>query len=304
MNPLRSIFLGLSRIPLPVVLMVIGVLAAGVTTLTISYLHEQETKTDKAIQEAVDAQKGQLIRVVRAVKDIAEGTLISYDALEEKEIRGHMSQGALNNASLAVGRTAKFLITAGSIINFSDLAPEQTMTGIEARLKPGYRAVTFPIDASSGVAGFVGPGSRVDILASAGSGHDTNTGCILSDVAVIAVGDTTQRLASGSTYQGNTITVAVSTADTTKLIKAQIAAGKLYMALRNQKDHSPIRVVDVTALYAKPIAELRIPQAPLIPPLVEPVVSTTNDEPQNSSRFVNVEMFTGTKKETVTVPSI
>lgn len=302
MNPLRSIFLGISRIPLPVMLMVIGVLAAGVTALIISYLHEQETKTAAAIQAAEQAKLGQLIRVVKAVKDIPEGAIITYEALEEKEIRGQATQGTLNNASLAVGRTTKFLIPTGSVISFTDLAPMQPVTGIEARLKEGYRAVTFPVDSSSGVAGFVGPGSRVDILASAGAGHETNTGCILSDVEVIAVGDITQRAASGTAYQANTITVAVSPTDTTKLIKAQVASGKLYMALRNQRDHAPMRVVDVTALYKEPIAEINVPPVPFIPPSVDHATPATNFAEVDSEH--SVEMISGTRKEKVTVPAI
>jgi pilus assembly protein CpaB len=301
MNPLRSIFLGISRIPLSVMLLVIVVLAIGVTTLILSYLHEQETKTANAIKAAQQAQLGDLIRVVKAVKDIPEGTTISFDALEEKEIRGQHAQGELSNATLAVGRTAKYLIPAGNVVTFGDLAPMEPVTGIEARLKPGYRAVTFPVDSSSGVAGFVAPGSRVDILASAGSGHDTNTGCILSDVEVIAVGDITQRAASGTTYQGSTITVAVSPADTTKLIKAQIASGKLYMALRNQKDHAPIRVVDVTSLYKQPIAEINVPPVPFIPPVGEQAVQNTDIQ---AARDHSIEVISGTRKETVSVPAI
>ncbi len=303
MNPLRSIFLGISRIPLPVMLMVIGVLAAGVTALIISYLHEQETRTAEAIKAAERAKQGQLIRVVSAVKDIPEGAIITYEALEEKEIRGYATQGTLNNASLAVGRTTKFLIPTGSVISFTDLAPMQEVTGIEARLKEGYRAVTFPVDSSSGVAGFVGPGSRVDILASAGAGHETSTGCILSDVEVIAVGDITQRAASGTAYQANTITVAVSPTDTTKLIKAQVASGKLYMALRNQKDHSPIRVVDVTALYKKPIEEVILPPIPFVPPLADRSLQSV-DLTDRAAKEYSVEVISGTKKETVTVPAI
>ncbi|MBX9878354.1 MAG: Flp pilus assembly protein CpaB [Candidatus Obscuribacterales bacterium] len=302
MNPLRNIFLGMSRIPLPVMLLAIVVLAIGVTTLIVSYVHEQETRTAEAIRKAQQAEQGELIRVVKAVKDIPEGSAITFEALEEKEIRGHYAQGTLNNASLAVGRTAKYLIPAGNLVSFGDLAPVDQLIGIEARLKAGYRAVTFPVDSSSGVAGFVAPGSRVDILASAGSGHETSTGCILSDVEVIAVGDTTERAASGTTYQGNTITVAVSTADTTKLIKAQIASGKLYMALRNQKDHAPIRVVDVTSLYKQPVAEINVPVVPLIPPPQENLVR--NADVQTPSKDYSVEIISGTRKEIMSVPAI
>lgn len=302
MNPLRAVFLGLSRIPLPVIVMIIGVLAAGVTALTVAYVHEQEVRTANAIKEAEQAKRGDLIRIVKAVKDIPEGATITYEALEEKEMRGHKTQGSLENASLAVGRKTKFLIPAGTVISFNDLTPTQDLPGIEGRLKNGYRAVTFPVDSSSGVAGFVGPGSRVDVLASAGSGTDTNTGCILSDVEVIAVGETTQRAASGSTYQGNTITIAASPSDTTKLIKAQIASGKLYMALRGQRDHAPVHVVDVTSLYKSSVAEVNVPLVPLIPPSSR--MDITPDEGVQTVNNHSVELINGNKKEVIAVPAL
>lgn len=302
MNPLRSIFLGISRIPLSVMLSIIVVMAGTVTTLIVSYLHEQDTRTADAISRAHQAALGNLVRVVTTTKDIPEGATITSDALEEKELRGQQMPGTLNNATLAIGRTAKYLIPSGTIVSFRDLAALEELPGIEGKLKEGYRAVTFPVDSSSGVAGFVGPGSRVDILASAGSGHDTDTGCILSDVQVIAVGDTIQRAAGGTTYQGNTITVAVSPADTTKLIKAQVASGKLYMALRNQKDHTPIRVVDVTSLYKQPIAEVNVLPAPLILPPQDNFADVKAQIP--TAKDHSIEVISGTRKEIVSVPAI
>jgi pilus assembly protein CpaB len=300
MNPLRSLFFWLSRIPLPVIVLVIGVMAAGVTTLTVAYVHEQEAKRDEAIRKANEAILGDIIHVVKTVKDIPEDTMITSDALEEKQTRGRKTDGTLADASLAVGRITKYALPVGSIVTFGDLKPIQELTGIEARLKEGFRAVTFPVDATSGVAGFVGPGSRVDILASAGAGNETNTGCILSDVEVIAVGDTTQRASSSAIYQTNSITVAVSSTDTTKLIKAQVASGKLYMALRNQRDHAPIRVVDVTALYKTPVAQINQSSIPFIPRLERPVTQAVQQTDDQHS----VEMISGTKKDTVTVPAI
>ncbi|CAN5950464.1 unnamed protein product [Sphagnum jensenii] len=45
--------------------------------------------------------------------------------------------------------------------------------GFQSKLKEGMRAVTFAVDNNSGVAGFVDPDSRVDIVAMLGSGVDT-----------------------------------------------------------------------------------------------------------------------------------
>ena len=301
MNPLRSLFLGLSRIPLPALLLIIGFIAAGVTALVVGYIHEQEDRLKQA-QILIDKEReGQIYTVVRAVKDIPEGATIGSDSLEERQEHGKAPGNSLENASLAIGRISKYRIPAGTIVSFHDFTEE--ISGFESRLKPGYRAVTFPIDSSSGVAGFVGPGSRVDILASAGSGNDTKTGCILSDAEVIAVGETIQRGGNSTTYQGNTVTVAISPDDTTKLIKAQVASGKLYLALRNQKDHTPVAVIDVTNLYDKPVASIDVPAPPMTlvsPPEFHPEPQPVSVQHDGHS----VEVISGAKKDTITVPSI
>ncbi|NJL72737.1 MAG: Flp pilus assembly protein CpaB [Candidatus Competibacteraceae bacterium] len=117
----------------------------------------------------------------------------------------------------------------------------------------------MPFDANSGVAGFVSPQSHVDVLSMVGSGQETKVAPILSDVEVVAVGQQFEREAKGQATPASSVTVAVSPEDTNKLIKA-VAASKLYLSLRNDKDHMPVTTVDVTALFAAP---KRIAQDPL-----------------------------------------
>ncbi|MBL0189535.1 MAG: hypothetical protein IPP97_27785 [Candidatus Obscuribacter sp.] len=51
----------------------------------------------------------------------------------------------------------------------------------------------------------------------------------------------------------SSVTVSLSPEDAAKLIKA-ITASKLYLTLRNDKDHTPVATVDVTSLFVKPPA--------------------------------------------------
>jgi len=153
------------------------------------------------------------------------------------------------------------------------LAPQGISLGFESRLKEGMRALTFAVDNNSGVAGFVTPESHVDIIAMVGSGAETKASPILSDVEVIAVGSMYQKNPGATTaVPASSVTVAVSPEDASKLIKG-IVAGKLYLTLRNDKDHTPVATVDVTSLFAKPpapktdLAALPPPSALPPPPL-------------------------------------
>ena len=111
------------------------------------------------------------------------------------------------------------------------------------------RAVTFGVDNNSGVAGFVTPDSRVDVISMVGSGADTKASPILSDVEVIAVGSLYQKTPGRSAaMSSSSVTVTVSPEDATKLIKA-ISASKLYLTLRNDKDRTPVATVDVTSMF-------------------------------------------------------
>src|ERR1700722_5112776 len=273
MNPLRALFLSLSRMPPAVMLLIIIGLAVLVTMMVTGKVSEQENqyKQQKADLEAKMSAKG---KVVYTIKDIPEGQTIPTEALEEREIeQSKIPQDAITSSSLAAGRVAKYGISTGQIVSQHDLAPQGISLGFESRLKEGMRAVTFAVDNNSGVAGFVTPESRVDIIAMVGSGPDTKASPILSDVEVIAVGQMYQKSPGAATaVPASSVTVAVSPEDAEKLIKG-IVAGKLYLTLRNDKDHTPVATVDVTSLFSKPpsakadLAALPPPSALPPPPL-------------------------------------
>lgn len=254
MNPLRALLVSLSRVPPAIMLVVIVGLAVVTTVVVTNQLSRTEQDyriKSKEMEERINATT----KVVYAVKDISEGQAIPADALELKAIpRGQAPADALASEALAIGRIAKFGIAAGQIVSLRDLRLQGKPAGFESRIKSGMRAVTFGVDSNSGVAGFIAPESRIDIMSMVGSGAETKVAAVLSDVEVIAVGQTYEKSAGGTaSAAASSVTVAVSPEDTQKLIKA-IAASKLYLALRSGNDRVPVPTVDVTSLYAKPAA--------------------------------------------------
>ncbi len=308
MNPLRALFLSLSRMPPALMLLIIVGLAVFVTYAVQSELGKSQ-RAAKEVEEALKAKYEQKSRVVYAIKAIPEGATISADSLEEREIdAGKAPQDALPSASMAVGRIAKYGIPDGQIVSQRELAPVGVSVGFEGKIKEGMRAVTFPIDQHSGVAGFVAPGSHVDILVTAGSGDDTNTKPILSDVEVIAVGQTFQRT-SGQTgaVPATSITILVSPDDAQKLVKA-IMAGKLYLTLRNDKDHTPVAVVDVSQLFEKRGSDSDMAALPPPASLPPPPLPGGFDEgggdiaPPPPPPLHEIEVWSGSKKDVLSVP--
>lgn len=314
MNPLRALFLSLSRMPPAVMLLVIIGLAVVVAMMVTSKVSESE-KTFEARKHELESRANAKGRVVYTIKDIPEGQTIPSDALEEREIeQAKIPADAITSASLAAGRVAKFGISTGQIVSQHDLAPQGISLGFESRLKEGMRALTFGVDNNSGVAGFVTPESHVDIVGMVGQGAETKAAPILSDVEIIAVGQIYQKSPGQATaVPASSVTVAVSPEDAAKLIRA-ILAGKLYLTLRNDKDHTPVATVDITSLFPKPqmarneLASLPPPSALPPPPLPgAPDMGggpgmMMPTAPPPPPPLHEIEVWSGSKKDVLSVP--
>jgi Flp pilus assembly protein CpaB len=316
-NPLRALFLGLSRMPPALTLLLIVGLAGVVAVMVAGKIETAKNDYDAKIA-LIDAKASAKGKVVYSLKDVPEGQSITSDALEEREIaQDKIPTDASTSSSLAAGRIAKYGIASGQLISQHDLAPQGIQIGFEAKLREGMRAVTFGVDTNSGVAGFVNPDSRVDIVAMVGTGAETKARPILSDVEVIAVGQTYQKAPGQTTaVPASSVTVAVTPEDCLKLIKG-ISASKLYLALRNDKDHTPVATVDITSMFQKPVAVLPSKDIALAPPSFKLPPPPTADTapmtapPQQSSgsfelpkppQLHEIEIWSGSKKDVLSVP--
>lgn len=307
MNPLRALFLSLSRMPPAVMLLTIVGLAVVVTMMVTGKMSESQQQLDRE-RAALTAKQAEKVKVVYTTKDIPEGATISADALEEKDCEaGKVPMDALQASSSAIGRIAKYGIPAGQVVSQHDMVLTGVSVGFESKIKEGQRAVTFAVDNQSGVAGFVAPGSYCDIVGIAGNGRETKAAPILSDVEVVAVGTVYQKSSGSGAVPASSVTVALNPEDANKLIKA-VTAGKLYLTLRNEKDHTPVAVTDVTNLFEKPpvprseVAALPPPSALPPPPLPGAPSKLSEATPPPPPPLHEIELWSGSKKETLSVP--
>jgi Flp pilus assembly protein CpaB len=299
-------------------LLIIVGLAVMATTLYMQQSGKQAAEIAQlnAAHMAETSAKGS---VVYALKDIAQDSEITNEALETREeLLSKIPAGAMTSPNAAVGGMAAYPITAGSMVLSNAVkARMMSQTGFEGKIKEGSRAVTFGIDSNAGVAGFISPGAHVDILCITGTGAETKAAPVLSDVEVIAVGSTFKK-APGETQAttANSITVLVSPDDAEKVVKA-VTAGKPYLTLRNDKDHTPLATVDITALFPKPpkaeeatggevASSLPPPSLPPPPLPGQPATagadaSATNAPPPPPPMH-EIELWSGSKKEVLSVP--
>lgn len=195
--------------------------------------------------------------------------------------------------SQVLGRGVIVPIAQGEFVLPEKLAGENAGSGLPALIPTGMRAVSVRVNEVIGVAGFVVPGTRVDVLLtgspSGSSGERTTT--VLENVAVIASGQRLERSIAGEAQTAPVITLLVSPDDAQKLALAQ-SEGKIQLSLRNPLDtkQQELASVQENALYrgasapAKPMPHSRAPKQ---------IVLTA---PALSSGY-QVEVYRGEKKD-------
>jgi pilus assembly protein CpaB len=183
----------------------------------------------------------------------------------------------------------------------SKLAPVEAGAGLSATIPQGMRALSVAVNDVVGVAGFVTPGTMVDVLVTGAitapgrsggeSGNITRT--ILENVRVLAAGQKVEQDRDGKPQNVPVITLLVTPEDASKLTMAS-TEGRIQLALRNTIDTgttNPPAVLQTT-LFA--------PAAP--PPSEHPIVARKGPAAPPAAPYV-VEVITGAKRETKEFPA-
>src|SRR5437879_9372219 len=140
------------------------------------------------------------VEVIVAAKDLPVGTQLTKEDLKTCIKRKTMSKDSLPPAIVEaeeelLERRLTRTIRAEETFNKADL----TRGGVVS-IPPGLSMVALPINASEAVAGFVGPGSRVDVLATVRLQNRLTALPILVNMLVLAV-DTNPNLPANGAYQ-------------------------------------------------------------------------------------------------------
>jgi pilus assembly protein CpaB len=180
-------------------------------------------------------------QVVVANADIAPGTALSSQSLRlvtwPEDIVPSKAVTSLNNLN---GRVALTVISKGEPILLSKLAPEGTEAGLGGLLASDRLAVSVKTDEVSGVAGFISPGDRVDVLAdmqSSKEGSEHFSKLILQNLKVLSKGQTWDQTADKKPTVVQTVTLEV-TAPQAEVLNLACFQGKIRLALRSQQNRA------------------------------------------------------------------
>ena len=140
----------------------------------------------------------------------------------------------------------------------SKLAPLGSGAGLPPSIPPGMRAMSVKVDEVIGVAGFVVPGTRVDLvvtLRGSGQAEESMSRTVASNVLVLTAGTKfdQEQAKDGKAQPSTVVTLAVSPSDAERVALAS-SEGKISLALRNPLDVTPTETagVHVGALRTRP----------------------------------------------------
>jgi len=205
---------------------------------------------------------------------------------------------AYTKKSQVLGRGVILPVSKGEFLLPNKLAPENAGSGLPSLIPRGMRAVSVRVNDIVSVAGFVGPGTRVDVLltGSPGSNGETQTTTVLQNVTVIAAGHALDRNPSGDPQNTPVITLLVTPDDAEKLTLAS-SEGKIQLALRNPLDTREDEVASARAggLYKGGVV-------PEVKPAPRPRVKKSEVAPPPPRPKMNVEVIQGEKKSDVEFP--
>jgi len=195
-------------------------------------------------------------RVVAAATDIKIGTVLSAPDLTTVQIMGTVPKNAILDAKNAIGRGVTSPLYAGEPILDDRLAPMGSGGGLAATIKDGMRAIAVRVDQVVGVAGFVLPGMRVDVLISgvppnaAGGNNNTQVRTVLQNIEVLSAGTDIQKDAEGKPQQVQVVNLLV-TPEQAQVLALASNETRIQLVLRNPLDTkvAPVQGTAMTNLF-------------------------------------------------------
>ncbi len=252
----------------------------GAAWMANNWLEQQSAASARQAEQA----GSELTQVVVAAVDLAPGVQLDPIHIQFKQIDSRLvPPGAISTLEETQGMVTKNNLYKGDVLRKERLTPIGQGSTLSVLLEPGMRAVTVRVNDVIGVAGFLLPGNRVDILFTEGD----MTRTVLKNLKVLAV-DQTQHTDENRPKLVRAVTLEVDPEQAEKLVNAS-SNGRIQLALRNPNDE--------LGLEDDVVASLSPASVP--PVAAEPAAPQPRARPRQSS----VDLIKGTSQQQVPVKS-
>jgi pilus assembly protein CpaB len=150
---------------------------------------------------------------------------------------GFPLDGAFGRIESVVGRTVLFPLDKGQPILDKYLSAPGSGMGLAGKIPDGMRAIALRSDDVVGVAGFLLPGSRLDVLVTyrTDGSAEPRTSTVLQNAEVLATGHQVQPDPEGKPATVNVVTLLLTPDEAERVVLAS-TQGSIHFVLRNGSD--------------------------------------------------------------------
>ena len=181
-------------------------------------------------------------QVVVATRPIGVGSTLDRASVKLRGVpEGLFPAGAFSRLEDVLERPVISAIQAEEPLVEARLAAKGSGMGLGPMIPPGMRAISVRVNDVVGVAGFVLPGMRVDVLVTGKppSRADTETQTVLQNITVLSAGQTVQADGRSQPIVVPVVTLLVTPAEAEALTLSNIE-GHIQLVLRNSTDRETV----------------------------------------------------------------
>jgi pilus assembly protein CpaB len=177
--------------------------------------------------------------VIVAAQDLQIGASLRQEDLRAIQWPSNaVPAGAFGKPEDLIGRGLIMPVMTNEPFLPSKLASKEAGAGLPPVIPEGFRALSVRVNEVIGVAGYVLPGTRVDVVATVNPTQhqpDVTSKVILTNVQVVAAGTKIEQDEKNKPIQVTVVTLLVNPDEAEKLTLAS-TEGKIQLALRNPLD--------------------------------------------------------------------
>lgn len=231
--------------PRSLVLIIVAVAIAGLAAYVARSLMQEQPAQAEIVEVTRETTTTEILV---AAADLPIGTIVNQDhfrwqpwpedAIDER----YLVDGNMNLTEGVYGRVMRASLLEGEPVTAGKLVGPGERGFLAAILSPGHRAITVPITQTSGLAGFIFPGDRVDMILThsvldARQQSQQVSETVLYNLRVLAIDQRTNNQ-QNEPLPGSTVTFEVKP-KIAEMVALVMQIGELSLSLRSLSDQAP-----------------------------------------------------------------
>jgi pilus assembly protein CpaB len=231
-------------------LLIVMILVLGLGLAAGALVMRQSAQTAKVMEK-----KEKTVKIVVVAKALSRGVRVKQGDLKLREWPERLAtEDYIRNMKEAMGRVVVSKTIPGEPLLRAKLAPVDSAEGLSTLIPYGRRAFALRVTEVTGVAGFLLPGSRVDVHATfkvkqpKGNTDVILTKTILEDVEVLAAGGEKQAGQKKGRIKVPVVTLLLTPKESDKLALAATASESIWLSMRKPRDNDKRKKLNIVTI--------------------------------------------------------